>query len=107
MFDKRHISAEHQDRKYKRKLKFIRDAADGDLDKGKWSMIGMGSVVTKCVPDFALALGSPAVPVGVVCRCGQLLLRHPPHDPPADRELDCQECGRRYKFAAGVTSERE
>lgn len=40
MFDKRHISAEHPDRKYKHKLKFIRDAADGDLDKGKWSMIG-------------------------------------------------------------------
>ena len=79
----------------------------GGITVGRWSMVGMGSVVTKSVPDFALTLGSPAVPVGVVCRCGQLLLRYAPHDPPTDRELHCQECDRRYAFAAGVTSERE
>ncbi len=79
----------------------------GGITIGRWAMIGMGSVVTKSVPDFALALGSPAVPVGVVCRCGQLLLRHPPGSPPADRELHCQECGRRYQFAAGVTTEHD
>jgi UDP-2-acetamido-3-amino-2,3-dideoxy-glucuronate N-acetyltransferase len=79
----------------------------GGITVGRWAMVGMGSVVTKSVPDFALALGSPAVPVGVVCRCGQLLLRHPPHDPPPDRELHCQECGRRYSFVAGVTTELE
>ncbi len=79
----------------------------GGISIGRWAMVGMGSVVTKSVPDFALALGSPAVPVGVVCRCGQLLLRHPPHDPPTNRELHCQECGQRFTHAAGVTTERE
>jgi acetyltransferase-like isoleucine patch superfamily enzyme len=79
----------------------------GGIEIGRWAMVGMGSVVTKSVPDFALALGSPAVPVGVLCRCGQLLLRHPPGDPPAARELHCSECGRGYTFAAGITTERD
>ena len=79
----------------------------GGLTIGRWAMIGMGSVVTKSVPAFALALGSPAIPVGVVCRCGQLLLRHPPHDAPEHRELHCEECGRKYTHAAGVTTEHD
>lgn len=79
----------------------------GGLTIGSWAMVGMGSVVTKSVPDFALALGSPAAPVGVVCRCGNLLLRHPPHQPPAERELTCTDCGRRYTYADGITTERE
>lgn len=40
MFNKDEILAEHPDRQYSRKLKFVRDAADGDLDKGKWKLIG-------------------------------------------------------------------
>ncbi len=44
-----------------------------DLVIGRFAMIGMGSVVTKSVPDFHLALGHPASSVGGVCRCGQLL----------------------------------
>lgn len=41
MIDKRYVIAEHPDRKaYGRKLKFIRDAADGELDKGKWKILG-------------------------------------------------------------------
>jgi hypothetical protein len=68
-------------------------------------MVGMGSVVTKSVPDFALALGAPAVPVGAVCRCGQLLLRYAPGQVPADHGLTCSACGRGYEFAGGVISE--
>ena len=30
-----------------------------DLEIGRWAMVGMGSVVTKSVPDFHLVLGSP------------------------------------------------
>src|SRR3954468_15588936 len=45
-----------------------------DLVIGRFAMIGMGSLVTKSVPDFHLVLGHPAVSVGCVCRCGQLLL---------------------------------
>ena len=44
-----------------------------DLVIGRFAMIGMGSVVTKALPDFHLALGYPATSVGCVCRCGQLL----------------------------------
>ena len=79
----------------------------GGLTVGRWAMVGMGSVVTKSVPAFALALGSPAIAVGVVCRCGQLLLRHPPHDAPEHRELHCEECGRTYTHSAGVTTEHD
>ena len=46
-----------------------------NLEIGRFAMIGMGSVVTRSVPAFHLALGSPAASVGCVCRCGQLLLR--------------------------------
>ena len=76
----------------------------GGLTIGRWAMVGMGSVVTKSVPDFALAVGSPAAAVGVVCRCGRLLLRHPPHHPPAAAELRC-ECGRNYHHRGGTTTE--
>lgn len=43
-----------------------------DLEIGRWAMVGMGSVVTKSVPDFHLVLGSPARSVGAVCKCGLL-----------------------------------
>ncbi len=78
-----------------------------DLTVGRWAMVGMGSVVTKSVPDFALVVGNPARVVGAVCRCGQLLLRHEPGQPPAKQESVCSACGRRYHFAAGTTTEAD
>lgn len=78
-----------------------------DLTIGRWAMVGMGSVVTRSVPDFALVVGAPAVPVGAVCRCGQLLLKHPAGQPPAARDVPCSACGRRYHFDRGVTTEAE
>ena len=41
-----------------------------DLVIGRFAMIGMGSVVTRAVPDFALVAGNPARSLGYVCRCG-------------------------------------
>lgn len=76
-----------------------------DLTIGRFAMIGMGALVTKSVPDFALALGHPAAPVGAVCRCGQLLLRYPPNRPPARERLECAACNRWYSFAAGAVVE--
>lgn len=76
-----------------------------DLTIGRWAMVGMGSVVTKSVPDFALVVGSPAVQVGAVCRCGRLLLKFPPGQPPEKQSLTCSDCGRRYTFDRGVTIE--
>jgi|SRR5512143_1137766 acetyltransferase-like isoleucine patch superfamily enzyme len=40
---------------------------------GRWAMIGAGSLITRDVPDFALAYGSPARVHGSVCRCGKTL----------------------------------
>ncbi|HEY4439443.1 MAG TPA: acyltransferase [Candidatus Elarobacter sp.] len=37
---------------------------------GKWALVGAASVVTRDVPPYALAVGSPARVVGWVCRCG-------------------------------------
>ena len=64
-----------------------------DLTIGRWAMVGMGSVVTKSVPDFHLVLGSPARSVGAVCRCGQLLARFAESElSPVAEEIVCL-CG--------------
>ena len=72
-----------------------------DLSIGRFAMIGMGSLVTKSVPDFHLAIGHPAKSVGCVCRCGQLLMRFPSE---GDKELDipeisCSSCGLKYAIS--------
>lgn len=66
-----------------------------DLEIGRFAMVGMGSIVTKSVPDFHLVLGSPARSVGVVCRCGPLVCRFSQTDQ-AQRQVACAECGRQY-----------
>jgi UDP-2-acetamido-3-amino-2,3-dideoxy-glucuronate N-acetyltransferase len=40
---------------------------------GEWAMIGSGSVVTRDVPNYALAFGNPARIHGFVCPCGEQL----------------------------------
>lgn len=40
---------------------------------GRWAMIGAGSVVTKDIPDYAIAVGVPAKTRGWVCECGNKL----------------------------------
>jgi len=76
-----------------------------DLAIGRWAMIGMGSVVTKSIPDFALALGNPARVVGVVCRCGECLFKFEAGQPPEFRTLICSHCDRSYEHRAGTTRE--
>lgn len=66
-----------------------------DLTIGRFAMIGMGSLVTKSVPDFHLAIGHPATSVGCVCRCGQLLLRFHDQSPALD-EVKCPACNLKY-----------
>ena len=73
-----------------------------DLEIGRWSMVGMGSVVTKSVPDFHLVLGSPALSVGAVCKCG--LLFHKFTD--ADNGLHECKCGLEYLIDDRIVSER-
>ncbi len=72
-----------------------------DLEIGRWAMVGMGSVVTKSVPDFHLVLGSPARSVGAVCKCG--LLFHKFVD--GDEGTFVCECGLAYAINDRVVKE--
>jgi UDP-2-acetamido-3-amino-2,3-dideoxy-glucuronate N-acetyltransferase len=75
-----------------------------DLVIGRWAMIGMGSLVTKSVPDFHLALGNPARSVGCVCRCGQLLLRFDERSN-IPEEAQCLACDLRYRIDDRIVTE--
>ena len=55
---------------------------------GRWAMVAAGAVVTKNVPDYALVAGVPAKQIGWVCECGNRL----------GENLECSECGRKYKL---------
>jgi len=73
------------------------------LELGAFSMVGMGSVVTRSVAPHRLVVGNPARPVGWVCACGPVLLRDseltgspPLTDGP--RVLHCTRCGRDYRL---------
>ena len=77
------------------------------LTLGEFSMIGMGSVVTRDVPPFALVHGSPARIAGWLSACGHPLLRGADLGTGAGegsgvaavrRDLHCERCGRNYRF---------
>ena len=76
-----------------------------DLAIGRFAMVGMGSVVTKSVPDFHLVLGNPARSVGCVCRCGQLMLRFTEPSSTVVQPIACNQCGFRYSIHGGEVSE--
>ena len=76
-----------------------------DLVIGRFAMVGMGSLVTKSVPDFHLAIGHPAVSVGCVCRCGQLLLRFHKREPAGADEIKCSACGLGYRVEGAAVTE--
>ena len=69
-----------------------------DLTIGRFAMVGMGSVVTKSIPDFHLAIGSPAKSVGVVCRCGQPVHRFTEADTVSGPIPVTCECGLAYEI---------
>lgn len=75
-----------------------------DLVIGRFAMVGMGTVVTKSVPDFHLVLGHPAITVGYVCRCGQRILRRHPDDP-NDVTVNCVACELQYRISNDVVTE--
>ncbi|CAN5179102.1 acyltransferase [soil metagenome] len=74
-----------------------------DLEIGRWAMVGMGSVVTRTVPDFHLVIGSPARSVGAVCKCGLLFHKFSDGDPES-LESVC-ECGLRYQIEGRQVAE--
>ncbi len=69
-----------------------------DLTIGRFAMIGMGSLVTKSIPDFHLAIGHPAKSVGCVCRCGQLMMRFSEQDAEKITVINCSSCGLDYEI---------
>jgi len=76
-----------------------------DLEIGRFAMVGMGSVVTRSVPDFHLVLGSPSRSVGCVCRCGQLIVRFPTDIPAHFPRLRCPACDLYYSVDDGTVTE--
>ena len=68
-----------------------------NLEIGRWAMIGMGSIVTKSIPDFCLAIGTPARVIGVVCRCGEPVHRFSESESSAPVQATCQ-CGLSYSI---------
>ena len=73
-----------------------------DLEIGAFAMVGMGSVVTRDVPPFALVVGNPARQIGHVCRCGE-----PVTPTPGRHEAACPACDRRYGLQDGQLRELE
>ncbi len=69
-----------------------------DLVIGRFAMVGMGSLVTRSIPDFHLVLGNPARSVGCVCRCGQLLGRFGDNKINEPNNVTCNSCGRIFSI---------
>jgi acetyltransferase-like isoleucine patch superfamily enzyme len=67
------------------------------LEIGRFALVGMGSVVTRSVPDFHLVVGNPGRSIAAVCRCGEPVARLAPGQAPVDdRSVSCGACARRY-----------
>jgi UDP-2-acetamido-3-amino-2,3-dideoxy-glucuronate N-acetyltransferase len=76
-----------------------------DLVIGRFAMVGMGSVVTKSVPDFGFVVGNPARCIGYVCRCGRPVVRCDNAVLPKSTELQCGCCGLLYSVNQGSFDE--
>lgn len=76
-----------------------------DLSIGRFAMVGMGSVVTKSVPDFYLVIGQPARAFGYLCRCGKLLARASDLDSAKEHQLTCADCSLEYRLSSGIITE--
>ena len=76
-----------------------------DLVVGRWSMVGMGSIVTRSVPDFHLVVGHPparsAACVAAANRsCASIVARLP-----KATRVACPACGLRYAVQSGQVIE--
>lgn len=75
-----------------------------DLRIGRFAMVGMGSVVTRDVPDHHLVVGNPARSVAALCRCGEPVARFATGTD-GDGEHRCGRCGRRHRVDARAVRE--
>ena len=74
------------------------------IEIGAFSMVGMGSVVTRSVAPHHLVCGNPARLAGCVCRCGQLLHRFDGERRESWRG-SCALCSRSYETAGTLVKE--
>jgi UDP-2-acetamido-3-amino-2,3-dideoxy-glucuronate N-acetyltransferase len=65
---------------------------------GRYAFVGAGAVVTRDLPDHALALGVPAKRVGWVCSCGMRLQENL-------AVLTCASCGKTYEIVGNLCNE--
>jgi UDP-2-acetamido-3-amino-2,3-dideoxy-glucuronate N-acetyltransferase len=70
---------------------------------GCYSFIGAGAVVTKDIPDYAMAYGNPARLRGWVCYCGVKLNLGSACD--RIETATCQSCGRVYRKVGFTVAE--
>ena len=70
----------------------------GGITIGRYALVGIGSVVTRDVPDHALVYGNPARQHGWACHCGKRLLAAPEGPEGA---FFC-DCGNSYMIKDGV-----
>lgn len=64
----------------------------GDLEIGRYALVGAGSVVTKSVAAHALVAGNPAKPIGWVCKCGWRLAF-------TRSKARCSKCASTYRMS--------
>lgn len=69
---------------------------------GRYAMVGMGSVVTKDVPDHHLVYGNPARTRGYVCECGHPLV-HGGEDYDFS-EIACARCEQIFTIQSGLVA---
>jgi acetyltransferase-like isoleucine patch superfamily enzyme len=69
---------------------------------GDFAMLGMGAVATRDVLPNHLAVGVPARTIGVVCRCGEVVLRG---DLAGRHDAECPACRRAYHVEDGAVQE--
>ncbi len=75
-------------------------------------MISAGTIFTNdrfpraTIPDFCLAIGTPARVVGVVCKCGEPVHRFGEHDSTTAVQVTCQ-CGLSYSINGHAVVEAE
>ena len=58
---------------------------------GRYALIGAGAVVTRDIPDYAIAYGNPAELRGWVCECGLNLVVN------TETKVKCGGCGKIYQ----------
>lgn len=71
---------------------------------GRFAMVGMGSVVTRDVPDFGIVAGNPAKAVGFACTCGRTLALATTNAT-GRSELRCEACLAEYVLDGAKVTE--